>query len=195
MSRPTHVDLTTSRQEWRRVPMPGSNGDIELVPLACAPGCFTILGRFAPGFERLTLGGFRCSEEFLVLEGELELEGITYVCGDLTVVPAHLLRTEMRSPRGCLLLAWFGGPADFRAPDELDGPDGADGAVVSARTSDRTVSLPCSPVGAWTRGPAVHDDVVDVIDPELGSWQRGPADAAAGALVRHDLAGDAGSAS
>jgi hypothetical protein len=172
--------------------MPGSNGGIELVPLACASGSFAILGRFAAGFERLTPGGYRCSEEFLVIDGELEFEGTTYVRGDLTVVPAHLLRTGMRSPQGCLLLAWFGGPATFQAPDELDR---ADGAIVSARTSDRSAPLPGSPVGAWTRGPAVRHGVVDVVDPELGSWQRGPADAAAGALVRHDLAGDAGNAS
>jgi hypothetical protein len=195
MSRPTHVDLTdltTPRQDWRRVPMPGANDDIELVPLACAPGGFTILGRFAPGFERVTPGGYRCSEEFLIVDGELEFEHTTYVRGDLTVVPAHLLRTGMRSPRGCVLLAWFGGPAIFQAPDELDR---ADGAIVSARTSDRSAPLPGSPVGAWTRGPTVRDGVVDVVDPELGSWQRGSADAAAGALVRDDLAGDAGSAS
>ncbi|MEO6511543.1 MAG: hypothetical protein ABIO16_11165 [Nocardioides sp.] len=192
MSRRAHVDLTTPRQDWRPVPMPGANGDIELVPLACAPGRFTILGRVPPGFERLTLGGYRCSEEFLVVDGELEFERTTYVRGDLTVVPAHLLRTGMRSPRGCVLLAWFGGPAIFQAPDELDL---AVGAIVSARTSDRSEPLPGSPVGAWIRGPAVRDGVVDVVDPELGSWQRGPADAAAGALVRQDLAGDAGSAS
>jgi hypothetical protein len=170
--------------------MPGSNGDIELVPLASAPDRFTILGRFPPGFERLTPGGYRCSEEFLVLDGELELEGTTYIRGDLTVVPPHVLRTEMRTPRGCLLLAWFGGPADFKKPHELDRTGRA---IVSARASDLSASLPSSPVGAWSRGPAVHDSVVEVVGAGLDSWQRGPADAAPGDLVRHDLAGDSGS--
>ena len=192
MSRPTDLDLTTSQHPWRRVPMPGANDDIELVPLACASGRFTILGRFAAGFERVTPGGYECSEEFLVIDGELEFEGTTFVRGDLAVVPAQLVRTGMRSPRGCVLLAWFGGPAEFRAPDALGR---ADGAIVAVRTSDRSVSLPSSAVGAWTRGPATHDDVVDVVDLERGSWQRGPAVAAAGTLVRQDLAGDPGSAS
>lgn len=172
--------------------MPGANDDIELVPLACAPGRFTILGRFPAGFERLAHGGYACSEEFLVVDGELEFEGTTYVRGDLTVVPAHLLRTGMRSPQGCVLLAWFGGPADFRAPEELAH---ADGAVVTVKIWDRSVPLPSSAVGAWTRGPATHVDVVDVVDLELGSWQRGPAVAGPSALVRHDRSGDRGSAS
>jgi hypothetical protein len=190
MSRPTELDLTAPSHSWRRVPMPGANDDVALVPLACAPGRFTILAHFAAGFERLTHGGYACSEEFLVIDGELEFEGATYVRGDLTVVPAHLLRTGMRSPRGCVLLAWFGGPADFRTPDELAH---ADGAVVTVRTSDRSMPLPRSAVGAWARGPASHDDVVDVVDLELGSWRRGPAVVAADALLRHDLAGDPGS--
>lgn len=177
MSRPTSLDLTAVDHPWRTVPMPGSNGSIDLVPLASAAGAFTILGRFPAGFERLTPGGYVCAEEFLVLDGALELEGTTYTRGDLTLVPAHLLRTEMRSPRGCLLLAWFGGPAEFRAPDELGT---AEGAIVSG-------TLP-----AWSTRPPEAGEPADVVDAGLRTWRRQGADAPAidtspGSLVRRDL--------
>ena len=120
-----------------------------------------------------------------LLDARERLIGAMLVGNNIANIGASTLTTG-------LLLAWFGGPAEFRAPDALGR---ADGAIVAVRTSDRSVSLPSSAVGAWTRGPATHDDVVDVVDLERGSWQRGPAVAAAGTLVRQDLAGDPGSAS
>ena len=186
MSRPTSLDLTAAEQPWRSVPMPGSNGTIDLVPLASADGAFTILGRFAPGFERLSPGGFLCSEEFLVLDGEVELEGTTYGRGDLTVVPAHLVRTSMRSARGCLLLAWFGGPAVFREPQELGA---VEGAIESAPV--RADDLPASPVGAWSTRPPALGETADVVDLGLRSWRRHsgdrPTETTTGSLVRRDL--------
>jgi hypothetical protein len=189
VSRPTEIDLTSTLQAWRTVPMPGANDGIELVPLASAPDRFTILGRFPAGFERLTPGGYRCSEEFLVLDGELEFEGTTCTRGDLTVVPTHLVRTAMRTTAGCLVLAWFGGPAIFRRPDELDEPDGE---IVSVRAIERSSTLPRSAVGSWARGPVTDEDVFEVIDDELRSWRRGAGAAPAGTLVRHDLPAEPG---
>lgn len=189
MSRPASLDLTDlAAQRWRYVPMPGSNGGIELVPLASATGLFTIVGRFRAGFERLATGGYRASEEFLLLEGELELEGVTYRRGDLTVVPADYARTEMRSPSGCVLLAWFGGPADFRSADELGE---CHDIIASIPTVGATAGLPSSDVADWTVGdPLVSNGgaaVVEVVDAGLTRWVRDPAEApVATDLVRRE---------
>jgi hypothetical protein len=172
MSSPTSLDLTTVDHPWRATPMPGSNGDIELVRLASTDRAFTILGRFAPGFERSTPGGYLCSEELLMLDGELELEGRTYVRGDLAVVPAGFVRTSMRSPRGCRLLAWFGGAAIFREPSELGAPPAR--GIESVATHGASGPLLSSSVGSWsTELPS--EGTVDVVGPGLRWWRRGEA--------------------
>src|SRR4051794_13506748 len=135
MSRPTELDLTLPDQPWREVPMPGANLGFELVPLASAGETFAILGRFPAGFDRSAVGGYFSAEEFLVLDGSLEIEGQQYVRGDLTFIPSHFLRTRMLSPQGCTVLAWFGGPAIFRTADEIGDDavtDGIESVAVDA---------------------------------------------------------------
>lgn len=119
MSRPTELDLTAAEQPWRQVPMPGANMGVDLVPLASAGETFALLVRFPAGFDRSTPGGYVCAEEFVVLDGFVEIEGHRYGRGDLTFIPAHFLRTSMVAPEGCTAIAWFGGPAVFRTADEL----------------------------------------------------------------------------
>lgn len=176
MPRPTELDLTDlDAQAWRSVPMPGSNGGIELVPLAAPEGHFSILGRFPAGFERLTPGGYHASEEVLVLDGELLLEGATYRRGDLAVVPAELVRTDMRSPQGCVVLAWFAGPADFRPADDLGT---CTDVVTAVRVPGDGPRLASSEVAEWTVGDALVPGgavtTFEVVAADLSRWQRGP---------------------
>ncbi|WP_229052084.1 hypothetical protein [Aeromicrobium sp. Leaf350] len=190
MPRPTELDLTDlDAQPWREVPMPGSNGGIELVPLAAPEGHFSILGRFPAGFERLTPGGYHASEEVLVLDGELLLEGGTYRRGDLVVVPAEFLRTDMRSPQGCVVLAWFAGPAAFLPADELEA---CTDVITSTRVTGATGPLVASGVAAWSVGeplvPGDPDFVREVVAGDLSHWSRPPAQAPGDdALVRRGL--------
>lgn len=121
MSRPNDLDLTAAEQPWRQVPMPGANQGVDLVPLASSGQTFALLVRFPAGFDRSTPGGYVCAEEFVVLDGFVEIEGRRYGRGDLTFIPAHYLRTSMLAPEGCTAIAWFGGPAVFRTVDELGG--------------------------------------------------------------------------
>lgn len=176
MSRATDLDLTVSDQPWREVPMPGANLGLELVPLASSGETFTILGRFPAGFDRPTPGGYFGAEEFLVLDGHLEIQGQRYVRGDLTFIPANFLRTTMQAPEGCTVLAWFGGPAIFRTADEL-----GDDAVTEGITS---VSLDAllgedflvTSEARWSLGDIATQPDDDGVDLAMSTWWHGAAD-------------------
>ena len=169
MSAPTALDLT-GPQPWRPVPMPGANRDLDLVRLASSRDRFAIHGRFPAGFERLVPGGYAAPEELLVLEGQLELEGVTYRRGDLTVVPGWYRRTAMRSPDGCRLLAWFGGLPKFLPADRLEP---CRESIASVRVDGRD-ELPASPVATWARGATpAGSGMLDVVAADLSRWQHG----------------------
>ncbi|HET6154119.1 MAG TPA: hypothetical protein VFE15_14295 [Marmoricola sp.] len=187
MTSPTSLDLTRDGQQWRSAPMPGASAPLDVVRLDSAPGTFVILGRFPAGFERTTVGGYDAAEEFVVLTGELVLDGRTLVRGDLTHVPAGVVRSGMHTEIGCTVLAWFSGRADFRASDEL---------ALAPVAATRTVSVLDVPAGdvlltdqvRWRLESGVgrfgpHDDVIDLA---LTGWRRGgaPAGTAAPYLVR-----------
>jgi hypothetical protein len=187
MTSPTALDLTHDPQEWRSAPMPGASARLDVVRLGSAPGTFAILGRFPAGFERAAVGGYDAAEEFVVLAGELVLDGRRLVRGDLTYVPAGAVRSVMRSERGCTVLAWFTGRADFRTPEEL---------TVTPVGVTTTVSVLGATVGdvlvvgraSWRLEPDTaaigpHDDVIDL---GLTWWRRGgvPATTSAPYLVR-----------
>jgi len=183
--RPTELDLTADH-ELRPAPMPGANLPLDLVRLDSPADRFSILGRFPAGFERTVPGGYAAAEEFLVLDGELELEGRLLGRGDLTVVPAGYPRTGMRSERGCLVLAWFGGLPDFRPHDELPACD----ARVTTVRVDGDDELPESPVASWARGEVpAGDGPVELVTAGLDRWTRAGTPApGAGDLVRRERA-------
>jgi len=137
VSLPTDLDLTVP-QDWRPAPMPGANLPLDLVRLASPRDRFTIHGRFPGGFERLVPGGYVAAEEFLVLEGELELADVVYRRGDLTVIPAAYPRAGMRSSEGCRVLAWFGGLPEFLPADRLPPSEGAVVSVAIDAAGDAT---------------------------------------------------------
>lgn len=168
------LDLTQADYPWRQAPMPGSNMDLDMVRLDADAPTFAILGRFGPGFERLQRGGYHHAEEFIVLDGYLELEGIRLNVGDLTLVPPIYLRTRMLAPEGCTVLAWFGGPAIFRDEQDLGTPC-SDPIVTVPIRSAAAGTLLTAPESVWTK----HDSesVVDGLDGELidvglTRWQR-----------------------
>lgn len=184
MSRVTELDLTSTEQPWREVPMPGANLGLELVPLASAGETFTILGRFPAGFDRPTPGGYFGAEEFLVLDGYLEIEGQRYVRGDLTYIPASFLRTTMQAPEGCTVLAWFGGAAIFRTADEL-----GDGAVTEGVVSVHVDALLAEDFlvtaeARWSVGEQATPNEGDGVDLAMTTWWHGAADRAGLSLHR-----------
>ncbi|GGM45982.1 hypothetical protein ACFFX1_22045 [Dactylosporangium sucinum] len=157
MTRITQADLTRRDHRWREVPMPGANLGLELLRLDSTGDTFAILGRFPAGFERIRPGGYLAAEEFIVLTGFLDIEGVRRHPGDLTYIPPRFLRTDMRAPEGCTVLAWFGGPAVFHSAERLDGAvtdgivtvsvqDAAAGPLLSTPAADWVVFAPGEPV-------------------------------------------------
>lgn len=174
MPRPTELDLSVPNERWRDVVMPGANAPFGLTRLDSPEDEFVVHGRFPAGFERIVPGGYVVAEEFLVLEGALFIEGAQYRRGDLTYIPARFLRTDMYSPAGCTVLAWFGGAAIFHK--ELDLPD-------PSTTGIRTISVLDANPGQLMDAEQASWDVLtpstevttatgDLVDAGLGRWRR-----------------------
>lgn len=175
MSRVTGLDLTAAEQPWREVPMPGANLGLELVPLASSGETFSILGRFPAGFDRPTQGGYFGAEEFLVLDGYLELEGQRYSRGDLTYIPANYLRTTMQAPEGCTVLAWFGGAAIFRTADELGDAAVTDGIVSVPVDALLGEDFLVTSEARWSFGDIATQADDDGVDLAMSTWWHGAA--------------------
>lgn len=105
----------------RPVPMPDASSDVRSVLLHRDPvtRARTLAVEFPSGFTRPVAGRYQVGEEVVVLAGELRLTRLPLAAGDWAWLPAGLLREDFSSPGGCLVLAWFSGPADWqRAPRE-----------------------------------------------------------------------------
>jgi hypothetical protein len=89
--------------------MPGA-GPVQMALLPKLPdGGFRAFVRFPAGWWRADVGHYAVAEEFLVLEGEISLNGRTWTKGELAWVPAGQRRHDLGSRTGCLVFAWFGG--------------------------------------------------------------------------------------
>lgn len=181
---PTEHDLTAD-QPWRAIPMPGSEQQLEIVRLASPRDRLTMHARFPAGFDRPVPGGYAVSEEVLVLEGELEIGDETYVPGDLVVVPAWYARRGMRSPRGCRVLAWFGGMADFLPVADLHASQDSITRTATDRATPGSVAV--SDAGTWSLGSAPDGDgVLELVSADRTTWRRGEVTAGPADLVRRD---------
>lgn len=106
--------------EWHNAPMPGSNGPVELARLPQLDDqAFRAFVRFPAGWARPGAGHYAVPEEFLILDGDLSLNGITWKTGGYAWIPAHRVRSGSVSVDGCLAFAWFGGPPRWVAGEAL----------------------------------------------------------------------------
>ena len=88
-------------------------------------GGFRAFVRFPAGWSRPDAGHYAVAEEFLVLEGELSLNGKTRQRGELAWIPAWQRRHDLGSRTGCLVFAWFGGTPRWipgESPQAAEGP-------------------------------------------------------------------------
>ena len=97
------------------------NADLESVSVPSASGPFhvhqlhfdpptkasAVVVRFPAGWTR-TAGMYTCAEHAVVLDGEVQLDGIRWKAGEGFVVPAFQPRHLTFSP-GALVIAWFSG--------------------------------------------------------------------------------------
>jgi hypothetical protein len=139
--------------------MPGANRPLDVVPLASHRDDFVILARFPAGFVRDVPGGYHAAETFLVLGGGLVLDGHAVGRGDLTHVPAGLVRSDMRTDEGCLALAWFSGPADYLPPDVLGA---VEGDIRTVRVDGTEGVVLRTPEAEWVVGETASGESVDL---------------------------------
>lgn len=106
--------------------MPGASYplDTQLLDRDAATGARTLLVRFPPGFERPGTGYYEVDEDFLLLHGELSINGQDFLRGDWVAVPGGTVRAATSSPSGALAVAWFSGRPEWQSasPDAPAGP-------------------------------------------------------------------------
>ena len=96
--------------EWHSAAMPGSSGPVDLARLPQLDDqAFRAFVRFPVGWSRPGAGHYAVPEEFLILDGDLSLNGITWKTGGYAWIPARRARSRSSSAGGCLAFAWFGG--------------------------------------------------------------------------------------
>ena len=104
--------------------MPGASPvSMALLPKLPDDG-FRAFVRFPAGWSRADVGHYAVPEEFLVLEGELGLNGRTWRAGELAWIAAWQRRRDLGSRSGCLVFAWFGGTPRW-IPGEPPQPPGS----------------------------------------------------------------------
>ncbi|WP_235738827.1 hypothetical protein [Nocardioides alcanivorans] len=85
-------------------------------------------------------------------------------------MPAGFLRTDMRTERGCTVFAWFGGPAEFLAPEALIVTgEGITSVSVTDLSSNRWESSQ----SRWRLASlSDREPGEEIIDPMAGRWWR-----------------------
>ncbi len=98
-------------ESWRTVPVDGATYPLQTQRLAAdqASGARTLLVRFPAGFDRPAAGFYAVGEEFLILRGDLIINGQQLGAGDWVSVPAGTVRRGTASATGAVALAWFAG--------------------------------------------------------------------------------------
>ncbi|WP_327084916.1 hypothetical protein OIE66_21360 [Nonomuraea sp. NBC_01738] len=147
--------------------IPGANLPVRLSPLTRS----SRLVRFPPGWARPEVGHYLAGEEFVVLEGELLVSGVTYRAGHHAWLPAGTMRHDSRAPRGALALACFDAEPTW-VPSELDEPDGP-----SLRTPLAGVVIPegglrLTPHSLLFDRPAPLDRPAELVTVGTWTWQR-----------------------
>lgn len=103
----------TDALAWESFDIPDGSEPAQVFRLRVEPGtkAITLLVRFPAGWNRMVPGYYEAAEDVLFLEGELEINGVTYRNGDWAYFPAGSVRRAMASPNGAFALARFGGAA------------------------------------------------------------------------------------
>lgn len=114
---------------WRALGIPGAAPPVQLARLHAdaLTGASVLLVSFPPGWHRPGTGHYLVGEEFVVLRGDLRVNGERFAAGDWAWAPPLASRAASRSAGGALALAWFSGKARWR-----DGPGQAPPVICRA---------------------------------------------------------------
>ena len=110
MSRPLVVDLDSLSGEPFSIP--GGSDPVESAQVWRDPDTryFASLVRFPSGWSRPETGFYVSGEEFVVLEGAIDLSGVRVEAGQYAQADPGFVRYDTRAD-GCVTFAWFNGPA------------------------------------------------------------------------------------
>lgn len=114
----TPIDLHTDDPgEWHDFVMPGSDRPVRLRRLYVDDRTKASVSavRFPPGWHRAATGHYLAAEEFLVLEGAINVVR-RHSAGDYVYLPPRTVRVDTASPDGALVVAYFSAP-----PQWIDG--------------------------------------------------------------------------
>jgi len=103
---------------WQSAPMPYGSGPVEVARLPAPGGKFLAFVRFPAGWSRTVPVVYQAAEEFVILQGELRINGQCWGARTYGCVPAGLTRTLTESREGCLAWARFHGSPK---PAQVDG--------------------------------------------------------------------------
>ena len=104
----------TPTLRWQDMPMPDASAPVRLARLSCMqPDHFWALVAFPPGWQRVRSGHYSVDEDFLLLQGDLTINGVSWHAQEHGFVPAHTLREQTESIHGCVACARFHGRAQW----------------------------------------------------------------------------------
>jgi len=117
MARPHIVFVQAQQIPWSRGLEGGARpeGERKLLSRDDSAGSATCIVRYPAGWSRDAAEHVSTHEEFLVLDGALEINGRLYGKHSYGFLPAGYPRDRARSPRGAVLLTMFYGPAGVQA--------------------------------------------------------------------------------
>ena len=105
-----HVEFVQAQMlPWRRIG-PGlarPNAEFKMLSRDPIDGACSVLMRYPPGWSREGPEHISADAEFFVLDGSLEMDGLRYCSDHSAFLPAGWTRQTMRSPGGCVLLAFY----------------------------------------------------------------------------------------
>ncbi|NUU23600.1 MAG: hypothetical protein HOV68_19160 [Streptomycetaceae bacterium] len=94
---------------WRDFLMPYTSTPVRLAQVRrdAVSGAVTALVRFPPGWSRDVPVVYAADEQFVLLSGELHMNGTVHRPGVRVTVPGGTARSASSTPCGAVALAWF----------------------------------------------------------------------------------------
>ncbi|MFH7042250.1 cupin domain-containing protein [Paucibacter sp. JuS9] len=117
LERPHTEFIQAQRLPWRRLPPGAARPDAEYKYLSrdARDGACSCLIRYPAGWSREATEALATAEEFYVLEGALEIDGLRYGADHHGYLPAHWPRHRMSAPHGAVVLTFFDSQPEFSA--------------------------------------------------------------------------------
>ncbi len=138
MGRP-HIEFIQSQTLSFEDGLPAGDGrkDVSAKRLSIdgETGAATCIVRYPAGWSRTSGEYLTTDEEFYVLDGEIEINGISYGADTFAHLPEGHLRKSASSKGGAVLLTFFDGPVDAVAADKPGDAFRADRLVEKIETA------------------------------------------------------------